>query len=158
MSTSFVCTCSCQGEDFISGCHLWNLLKIFYLLAPVPLYFLPLCLSYNSSNNFLFFSRFRFFYFQLIIYFFTSFPFPSAPCCLVASRFFFLSVIPFPSLPFYSTPLHFIFVECLLDKYPVVGGWTSESLFAPLFSLSLPHPPHQDSLARKNDSNLILQK
>lgn len=83
------------------------LLKIFHLLAAVALCFLPLCLSYSSSDNFPFF---------------------------LASLFFFLSVIPFPSLPICSSPLHIITIVCLLDKYPMVGGW--KYLFLSLNSLA----------------------
>lgn len=112
---SFVCTCSWQGKDFISGCHLWTLPISSENILPFdsdgtifPVFF---CLS----DGFLL-SLFR------ILLCFSSSLFPSIPCCLLVPPSFLPVSPPLPFLPLPVCSMLLMLIECLLDKYPMVGG------------------------------------
>lgn len=124
---SFLCLCSWQGKDITSSCHLWNLPISSESILPFgscgavfsPLLSFRQCLWLLPS-----FSWFPFFCSQLGISFLRSLLFPSVLCYLLASLF--PSCPSSPSLffsftPLHPTPLHFMFIECVLDEYPRVG-------------------------------------
>lgn len=122
---SFVCTCSWQGKDVIGGHDLWTLsispknISSFDSGCNIfPLFF---CLPDTSSDSFLLFLVSHPSMLSLL-------PFSFCPLLSPCLPLSFLSVLPCPLLvPFSSFPFHFspcysMFIECLLDKYPIVGG------------------------------------